>query len=233
MTVPFTLLTGAFNPSLSDINTLINQLNALFVNVTAAGDSSVAGNLAVTGTTALTGNATAAGTLTVTGLTTLNGGLAGGSSADIAINTNKFTVAASSGNTLVAGTLAVTGASTLTGALTASGGTISTGLSLDAATTISAAGTTVSDATALTASVNNITTVSASTAGVKLPACAAGKVVVVNNLGANAMHVYGAGSDTVDGAAAATGTVLTNTKRAVFVGVSTTAWISLMGIPAA
>jgi len=40
-------------------------------------------------------------------------------SGDVAVATNKFTVASASGNTLVAGTLAVTGASTLTGALTA------------------------------------------------------------------------------------------------------------------
>ncbi len=117
MTVPFTLFTSNLNPSMSDFNTLINQLNAMFANVSVAGDQAVSGNLAVTGTTALTGNATAAGTLTVTGLSTLNGGIAGGSSANIAINTNKFTVAASTGNTLVAGTLAVTGLATLTAGL--------------------------------------------------------------------------------------------------------------------
>lgn len=112
MTLP--LFTANLNPSMSDFNALINQLNAIFTNVSVAGDQAVSGNLAVTGTTALTGNATAAGTLTVTGLTTLNGGLAGGSSANIAINTNKFTVAASTGNTLVAGTLAATGLVTAT-----------------------------------------------------------------------------------------------------------------------
>jgi hypothetical protein len=40
-------------------------------------------------------------------------------SGDVAVATNKFTVAAASGNTLVAGTLAVTGAQTNTGALVA------------------------------------------------------------------------------------------------------------------
>jgi hypothetical protein len=40
-------------------------------------------------------------------------------SGDVAVATNKFTVAAASGNTLVAGTLAVTGAQTNTGALAA------------------------------------------------------------------------------------------------------------------
>lgn len=63
---------------------------------------------------------------TITGIKThsvgivANGGITAGSSGNIAINTNKFTVAASSGNTVVAGTLGVTGASTL-GAATISG----------------------------------------------------------------------------------------------------------------
>lgn len=46
---------------------------------------------------------------------------------DVAINIDKFTVAASSGNTAVAGTLAVTGASTLTGAVTSAAAVKSTG----------------------------------------------------------------------------------------------------------
>ena len=55
--------------------------------------------------------------LTVTGNTTLVGTLTGGASSDIAINTNKFTVAASTGNTLVAGTLTATGLATLNGGI--------------------------------------------------------------------------------------------------------------------
>lgn len=52
---------------------------------------------------------------------TLNGGLTGGSSANITINTNKFTVAASTGNTAVGGTLGVTGAATLSSTLAVTG----------------------------------------------------------------------------------------------------------------
>lgn len=226
MTTPFSLFTANLNPSMSDFNALVNQLNAIFTNVSVAGDEAVSGNLAVTGTTALNDDATAAGTLTVTGLTTLNGGVAGGASADIAINTDKFTLAAATGNALIAGTLEVTGATT------ASGGVIATGLRVDAATTLTAVGTDRATSLALTASVNNITSAAAGT-GVTLPACAAGKIVVVNNLGANAIKVYGAGADTVDGAAAATGTDLTNAKRAFFIGVSATAYISLMGVASA
>lgn len=57
-------------------------------------------------------NAVIGGTLGVTGATTLSSTLA--LTSDFAINTNKFTVAASSGNTVVAGTLDVTGVATFT-----------------------------------------------------------------------------------------------------------------------
>lgn len=46
--------------------------------------------------------------------------ITGGASSNIAINTNKFTVAASSGNTVVAGTLGVTGVATVGGLVTTS-----------------------------------------------------------------------------------------------------------------
>lgn len=226
------LINNNLNPSLSDINNLIVQLNTIFANVEAAGSEAIAGDLTVTGTSLLTDAVTMSGALEVTGLSTLNGGIAGGATADIAINTNKLTVAAATGNTLIAGTLAVTGAQTLTGATTANGGVIATGLRVDAATTLTAVGTTRADSLALTASVNNVTSAAAGT-GVTLPACAAGKIVVVNNLGANLIQVYGAGADTVDGAAAATGVALTNAKRSIYIGVSATAYISLMGVASA
>jgi len=51
---------------------------------------------------------------------TLTGGITGGASSDITLNTDKFTVDATNGNTLIAGTLEVTGATTQTGKLTCS-----------------------------------------------------------------------------------------------------------------
>lgn len=220
MTVPFSLFTANLNPSMSDFNTLINQLNAMFANVSAAGDSAVAGNLTVTGTTAHTGNVTMAGTLTITGLTTLNGGLAGGSSADITINTNKFTVAASSGNTLIAGTLAVTGATTLTGNLTASGYVLQS-----VGNALSAAGTTRADATQLAKSRNILSTVASGT-GVILPVGVIGMRVTVFNNGANPVQVYASASETVDGTAGATGVPLANAKRADFFFNAANTWLS-------
>ncbi len=220
MTVPFTLFTSNLNPSMSDFNTLINQLNAMFANVSVAGDQAVSGNLAVTGTTALTGAATLAGAMTVTGLSTLNGGIAGGSSADITINTNKFTVEASSGNTLVAGTLAVTGATTLTGNVTASGYVLQS-----VGNGLSAAGTTRADATQLAKSRNIISTAAAST-GVILPVGVIGMRVSVFNNGANPVQVYASASETIDTVAGATGVPLANAKRADFFFNAANTWIS-------
>ena len=66
----------------------------------------IAGNLTVSGTSTLTG------TQTLTGNTTFGGTITGGASSDIAINTNKFTVAAATGNTVIAGNLTVSGTTT-------------------------------------------------------------------------------------------------------------------------
>jgi hypothetical protein len=89
----------------------------LAVNGAKVVDIGTAG-VSITGTLTSSGALTvSAGGAAVTGNSTVTGTL--GVSSDFAVNTSKFTVAASSGNTAVAGTLAVTGASTLTGTLSA------------------------------------------------------------------------------------------------------------------
>ena len=68
------------------------------------------------GTTTITSSRIIAGTsATMSGTLAVVG--------NVAVNTNKFTVAAATGNTVAAGTLAVTGATTLTGAQTLTGAT--------------------------------------------------------------------------------------------------------------
>ncbi len=221
----FSLFTN-INPSCSDLNAMINQLNALLANISVSGDQAISGNLSVTGTTALTGDATAAGALTVTGLSTLNGGIAGGSSANIAINTNKFTVTASNGNTLVAGTLAVTGASTLTGAVGVTANLTTAGhTARSVGNALTAAGTTRTDSLALTKDINNVTTATSGT-GVTLPAGVTGEEIIVVNAGANPIQVYGNGSDTIDTVLGSTGVALTNGNRAVFICVAANTIIS-------
>ena len=66
----------------------------------------------------ITSNATMGGTLGVTGAVTMASTL--GVTGNVAVNTNKFTVAGSDGDTAIAGTLAVTGVTTATGGLTGS-----------------------------------------------------------------------------------------------------------------
>jgi hypothetical protein len=80
------------------------------------------GTNVVEAVTNITGNATMGGTLAVTGATTMASTL--GVTGDVAVNTNKFTVAGSDGDTAIAGTLAVTGVTTATGGLTGSPTTV-------------------------------------------------------------------------------------------------------------
>lgn len=104
--------------------------------------------------------------------------------------------------------------------------------STDTANGLTAAGTTRADALALTASINRVGTAAAST-GVILPAAKVNQPILVINDGANAIKVYGAGSDTIDGVAATTGVTLTNAKRAWFIPTASGAYVSLMGVPSA
>lgn len=61
------------------------------------------------------------------------------------------------------------------------------------------------NATALTAQINRVTTVATAGDSVKLPPATVGLWVVVINKGANPMQVFGAGTDTINGVATATG----------------------------
>lgn len=128
----------------------------------------------------------------------------------------------------IANNLTVQGTLTATGAIAGAAGFVT----LSAATAIASAGSTVTDATALTKGINNVTTVSANTTGVKLPLVATvgvGGFVVVLNTSATSMHVYGLGSDTVDGIAAGTGTTQAGGTRAIYFAVAAATYISLAG----
>lgn len=60
-------------------------------------------------------------------------------------------------------------------------------------------------ATALVSMINRVSTVVTQGDGVRLPASAVGLSIVIINRGANAVQVYGAGTDTINGIATATG----------------------------
>ncbi|WP_024873150.1 hypothetical protein [Tolumonas lignilytica] len=62
-----------------------------------------------------------------------------------------------------------------------------------------------SSAIQLTTNINRVTTVATAGDSVKLPASAPGLQIIVVNSGANSMQVFGAGTDTINGVATATG----------------------------
>ncbi len=82
------------------------------------------------------------------------------------------------------------------------------------------------NALALSAAMNRVTTVATAADSVALPASVAGMEVYVRNDGANAMQVFGTGTDTVNGVAAATGVSLAAAASATYRCVTTGAWVS-------
>jgi hypothetical protein len=92
-----------------------------------------------------------------------------------------------------------------------------------------AAGTTQATALQLSAAVNGVGTVASGT-GVVLPPWAASVVVVVINAGANALQIYGSGTNTIDGTAGSTGVALSTAHRlAFFIPTVAGAWVSALG----
>lgn len=103
--------------------------------------------------------------------------ITGGASSNIAINTNKFTVAASSGNTIVAGTLGVTGALTASGGVDGIlGGVTPAAATVTTLTSTTANGTTINAGASGTAGSFNVFPTTASN----------GKLIIsaINNSGA-------------------------------------------------
>jgi hypothetical protein len=127
-------MVAALNEHQSDIGVVENLATSSKILVNAINelkDDSITFN----GNKTFSGNTLFSGTVGISGNTTLGGLLTLGSTSNIAVNTNKFTVAASSGNTLIAGTLGVTGQTTI-GALSATSGTFSGTLGVTGQSTI-------------------------------------------------------------------------------------------------
>lgn len=140
---------------------------------------------------------------------TFNGGFTGGASADIAINTNKFTVTASNGNTVIGGTLSVTGVATFTAAPVFSSGTASQSLELDASKNVvtaaitgtgsyvkSASPTLTGTITAAAANFSGLLSVAGVFIGAGTYAGGAGANHVVLDINAPQSRVFCIGSDT-------------------------------------
>lgn len=94
------------------------------------------------------------------------------------------------------------------------------------------AGGTQAAAFALTAIINRVSVCATSGDSVRLPVSQAGMIVVVINDGAALCQVYGAGTDTIDAVATATGVPVTNATRALFFCVVAGLWQSMGGAKA-
>lgn len=132
-------------------------------------------------------------------------------------------VDASSG-TLSIGTSAASGIS-----MSKAGNTTSiAGLVAESATdSITAhSGGTQAAALALTTEVNRVATVAAPADSVKLPASAAGLTVYVMNHGASTMQVFGAGTDTINDVATATGVAQMANSMVIYTCATAGAWYS-------
>lgn len=81
-------------------------------------------------------------------------------------------------------------------------------------------------ATAVWATVNNVTIVTTAGDSVKLPPAFGGEQIVLTDSGANAMQVFGTGSDTINGAAAATGVSQANTCTVQYNSPAVGKWFS-------
>lgn len=127
-------------------------------------------------------------------------------------------------NLSLSGTLAVAGASTLSAGVALAG--IETGL-----TAHSGGGQGSALALSATKTVHNVTTVAAGNDSVALPAATgSGAVhVVMNSAAANSCQVYGAGTDTINGVATATGVALAAGKAGLYVDYAAGTWFELKG----
>ena len=84
-------------------------------------------------------------------------------------------------------------------------------------------------ATVLVSDINFVTTVATAADSVLLPGSKAGMVVyVVNNAAANAMQVFGAGTDTINGVATGTGVSQAAGKGAIYVCATAGVWIRIL-----
>lgn len=93
---------------------------------------------------------------------------------------------------------------------------------------ITAVGTALASTTpALVLGSNVVTTSTASDYGVVLPSAVAGSIVYFLNAdSADAVTVFGAGSDTINGTAGATGVSFAAAKRVLFIAVNNGVWIA-------
>lgn len=91
------------------------------------------------------------------------------------------------------------------------------------------AGGTKAAAFVLTADMNRISVCATAADSVLLPPAKVGATMAIANDGAASCQVFGAGTDTIDGIATATGVAIATTKRRIFWCTVDGNWNSLLG----
>jgi len=84
-------------------------------------------------------------------------------------------------------------------------------------------------ATLVAGTVNTVATAAAANASVRLTSCVSGRQQTIANLGANAIQVFGSGSNTINGVAAATGVSQAVGKIATYICTGGGNWTRLLG----
>lgn len=95
------------------------------------------------------------------------------------------------------------------------------------------AGGTQAAALPLTALVNRVSVAASPADSVRLPVSQAGMTVLVINDGASSIQIFGAGTETIDAVATATGVPCAAAKRSLFYCPTAGIWQSLQGVKSA
>jgi len=235
----------------SDPDTGLFRTSANVLGVAAGGSSvgtfSSAGftgavNGTVGATTAAAGLFT---TIGASGVTTIAVGAVGTPSLIFSgdTNTGLYWIGADSfgmaANGVVQATITTGGINGIVGGTTAAAGTFTTLTAADTTTTgtvnrtpqiATAAGSnSQTDSTAITKSVVVVTTVSATTRGVRLPAAGTGREYRIHNAGGTNVNVYPATNDAIGSGATNAASVLTKGKASIYFAQDAVTWVVMAG----
>ena len=198
----------------------------------ASGAWSAMASLIVTGTSNLQGAVDCDSTLNADGAATFGSTVVatGALTANDGVNCS---------GTVAAGILTASGASTISGLLTANGGlTVGVGDDTklqgnqywdDVQAGVTAVNPPAQGSGAQTKTIIEVTPVGAANDCITLPAAAAGRMLLVDNRGANTMRVYPASSDKIESAAVDSPVNIASGKSALLHAVDSTQWRSVAG----
>jgi len=224
--------------SVFQYNTVANSLKLDTEKFYVAGTMSVNGNFVAGANANVDGNFTVGGTSNFASINAT--GLTSSSTTTLATSTSSQTVgigavATGSGSTKIMniGTAGVSGSTTTISIGSAVAGATSTttlnGLTINSiSAAVSAAGTTQATATALVANINNVTVVSSTADGVRLPTAVAGmRILVRNSDAADTLEIYPATGGTINALAVNASFSLPIATTVELIAMTATQWYSV------